>query len=111
MRTFAPILATLALTCALIPTASAAEPGIKESVKQSTGAAKDAVVNIVQDGKDIGRGTATAAKETGAAISRGAKNVANDVSTGFRRDFIQGGAIKGPRPDQPKPGLDQVPAQ
>ncbi len=105
------IVVATVLAFAPLPYAFAAETGTKDSPRQSAGAAKDAVLNIGNDGKELGRGAAGAAKETAKGVGQGAKNIASDVGTGFRRDFIEGGALKGPRPAQPKPSLEPVPAQ
>lgn len=83
--------------------------GVKQSTINAAGKGKDAVRNIGHDAKDAGTGVVKAAKETGQGMSRVAKDVANDVSSGFKRDFIQGGAWKGPRGTQPLPSLEQVP--
>jgi hypothetical protein len=83
--------------------------GVKESTINAAGKGKDAVRNIGQDAKELGNGVVNAGKETGQGMSRVAKDVANDVSSGFKRDFIQGGAWKGPRGVQPLPSLEQVP--
>ncbi len=111
MKTHMIIVVAAVLASAPLSSPFATETGAKDSPRQSAGAAKDAVLNIGNDGKEAGRGAAAAAKETGKAVGQGAKNIAKDVSTGFRRDFIEGGALKGPRPAQPKPGLEPVPAQ
>jgi hypothetical protein len=101
--------ACVAIALTVTPSFSVAETGLKESVRSSGAAAKDAVQHIGHDAKELGRGLAVAARDTGRAIGRGASSAAKDVSTGFRRDFIEGGALRGPRPSQPAPGLGTAP--
>ena len=101
--------ACVAIALTMTPGFPAAETGLKESVRSSGAAAKDAVQHIGRDAKELGRGLAVAAKDTGRAIGHGTSSAAKDVSTGFRRDFIEGGAFKGPRPSQPTPGVGTAP--
>ncbi len=96
--------ACVAIALTATPLFSVAETGLKESVRSSGAAAKDAVQHIGHDAKELGRGLAVAARDTGRAIGRGASSAAKDVSTGFRRDFIEGRCAQGPAAFAASPG-------
>ncbi|MSQ19393.1 MAG: hypothetical protein EXR39_07490 [Betaproteobacteria bacterium] len=103
------LLSALAIAMAAGPLYAQSGTGVKESTINAAGKGKDAVRNIGHDAKELGAGVVNAGKEAGHGISRVAKDAAHDVGTGFKRDFIQDGAWKGPRGVQPLPGLEQVP--
>ena len=63
-------LACVAIAMTMAPGFSAAETGLKESIQSSGAAAKSAVQHIGHDAKELGRGLATAAKDTKAATTK-----------------------------------------